>query len=472
MIELTLGEIAAVTGGEVSGDAGRAVTAVGTDSRTLTGGELFVALPGEHADGHDYAGDAVAGGATALLVDHHLDRIDLPQVVVDDTWDAIAALGAHVRDVVDPLVVGITGSVGKTTTKDLSAAAVGAAFQTVAAEGSFNNELGVPLTLLRLEQKTEALVAELGSRGVGHIAALTPLVRPDIGVVTRVAGVHLERFGDLATVARAKSELVAALPSSGTAVLNADDERVAAMAARTSARVLRYSAGDGAVAGVSPDVVAEDITLDGLALPRFLARTPWGTVRVGLSVAGRHNVSNALAALCAAGAAGVDLHAAAAAIGAAEVSRWRGAVTRAGGVLVLNDAYNANPTSVEAALDTLRSLDRDGRSWAVLGVMAEIGPGHDAAHRRVGRYAAEHGVDRIVVVGADAEGIAAGARDTGFEADRVTTVPDAEAALALLEEHARAGDAVLVKASRVAGLEAVADGLLESGAAQADGART
>jgi UDP-N-acetylmuramoyl-tripeptide--D-alanyl-D-alanine ligase len=462
VIELSLAEVAAVTGARtvtrapVGGGGGddvvTAVSTVATDSRVLEPGALFVALTGEQADGHDHVAGAVDAGAAAVLVEHEVD-VDVPQLVVDDTWRALAALAGEVRRRVDPVTVAITGSVGKTTVKDLTAAAVASQRRTVAARGSFNNELGVPLTLLQLTEDSEALVTEIGARHVGDIAALAPLVAPDVAVVTAVAGVHLEIFGSIEQVAVAKGELVEALGPGGTAVLNLDDPRVAAMAARAP-HVIGVSLEDPAA-----DVHAEDIRLDRHARATATAVTPWGRATLRLPIAGRHHVANALFALAVAGHLGLDLGAAADAIADAPVSPWRGEVTEADGVVILNDAYNANPTSVEAALETLVAVERTGRTWAVLGVMAEIGPTHDAEHHAIGTRVRHLGVDELVVVGDEAARIAEGARDVGAEADRVTTVPDGAAALEHLLPRVAPGDVVLVKASRVGGLEAVADGL-------------
>jgi UDP-N-acetylmuramoyl-tripeptide--D-alanyl-D-alanine ligase len=452
MIERTLAQVAdAVDGTVAEADPRQVVTAVSTDSREVEpgGATLFVARRGEQQDGHDHARGAVEAGAVAVLASRDLPGV--PRVVVDDTDAALGRLARHVRDVVAPDVVGITGSVGKTTTKDLVRAACGATRRTVGAQGSYNNEVGVPLTLLATRADTEVLVVEMGARGVGQVADLAEVARPTIGVVTAVAGVHLELFGSLDAVAEAKGELVAALPAEGTAVLNVDDERVAAMAARTAASVLRVSATGDAPA----DLTAADVRLDARARATFTARTPWGDHAVTLPVAGRHHVGNALAALAVAGAAGADVGAAAAALASAEVSQWRGAVVELDGVVVLDDAYNANPTSTLAALDTLAAMEVPGRRIAVLGVMAEIGDDHETEHWRIGMRAA--GVlDRLVVVGDDAAPITAGARDAAMP--RVDLVPDAAAAVEALDDLAD-GDAVLVKASRVAGLEAVTQGI-------------
>lgn len=455
MIPLTLREVAAACDGRVVGDPSTRVATVVVDSREVDREDaLFVALPGENTDGHRFVGEALQAGAAAAVVADADVLGDGPGVVVADTWTAIGALGGAVRDRIDPDVVAITGSVGKTTTKDLTHGALARDRPTVAARGSYNNELGVPLTLLAADATTRALVVEIGARGIGHIAALTPLVRPDVAIVTAVAGAHLEQFGDLDTVARAKGELVEALPAAGTAVLNADDDRVAAMAERTVADVLTYGR------RVAADLTATDLELDDLGHPRFTAHTPWGRVTCSLAVAGAHNVDNALAALAAAGALGADLAVAADGLSDAGVSQWRGAVeVSRDGVVVCNDAYNANPTSVLAALETLAALRRGGgRLIAVLGVMAELGEAAEEGHAEVGRAAART-ADLVVAVG-DVAPLAATAREEGTE---VVEVADAAAALAHLRGVVERDDAVLVKGSRVAGLEAVAAGLLGGG---------
>lgn len=457
MIPLTITEVAEAVAGRPVGLAPDVVVRrVVTDSREVdpTTATLFVARRGEEADGHDFAGGAVRAGAVAVLAERELDG--LPVVVVPDSAAALVALARHVRDRVAPTVVAITGSVGKTTTKDLTGAACAAAGPTVTAVGSFNNEVGVPLTVLALEHDTRTLVTEMGARGPGQIAELAAWVRPDIAVVTAVAGVHLELFGDIEAVARAKGELPAAVPPGGTAVLNVDDHRVAAMRSRTAARILDCSAQGAA----SADLRARDVRLDRLARAAFVAETPWGTVDVRLPIAGRHHVGNALFALAAAGAAGVPLETAATALGSAAISSWRGEVAELDGAVLLNDAYNANPTSTIAALDTLDAMEFVTRRIAVLGVMAEIGADHEAEHRRVGAYAA--GVlDRLIVVGEPAAGLAAGAREAGLPADAVIQVPDAATAVRAVGALA-SGDALLVKGSRVAGLDAVAAALIES----------
>lgn len=465
VIPLRLSQVAEATGGEVvSGDPGTTVERLTTDSRDVPPRSLFVALRGENHDGHDHIDEALDAGAIAYLAEHATDRDGA--VVVDDTWEAVTELGGWVRHQVDPTVVAVTGSVGKTTTKDLLAAAIGAQRRTVAAQGSYNNELGVPLTCLSTEPDTEVLVVEVGSRGVGHIESLMPIVGPDVSVVTAVAAAHLEMFGDLDTVQRAKAELVEALNSSGTAVLNADDPRVLAMRRRTEASTVTYGRQpevevEGSV--VEVDVVGEDVHLDRLARARFRARTPWGSADVVLPLAGDQFVGNALAALAVAGSLGVEIGAAADALAEAPISSWRGAVDEVEGTVVINDAYNANPLSVRAALRTLAAVERpsDGRTWAVLGIMAELGPDADDEHAAVGEVVRELGIDRLIAVGEGTAPVLEGAAAAGMPQHARWHVEDAAAALELLRDDARPGDVVLVKGSRVAGLEAVADGLEE-----------
>ena len=449
MIELSLAEVAAACRGRVVGDPDVRVVAVGTDSRTVPDGALFVALAGEHDDGHRFVPDALQAGAAAALVERHAALGRGPGVVVDSTWDALGALGAAVRDRVDPDVVAITGSVGKTSTKDLTRAALAADRPTVAAAGSYNNELGVPLTLLAVEEDTRALVVEIGARGIGHIASLTPLVRPDVAVVTAVGAAHLEMYGDLAGVAAAKGELVEALTPAGTAVLNAEDDRVWAMRDRTRADVVGY--------GRDADVRVVAATTDHLARPRATVATPWGEVELTLPVPGRHNLDNALAALAVAGVLGVPPEVAAAGLASATLSRWRGElVERSDGLVVCNDAYNANPTSVRAALELLADLRREGgRLVAVLGHMAELGATAARGHEEVGTEAG--GVADLVITTGDTHGLGAAARAAGAA---VVEVEGPDAAAAALRGRVGADDVVLVKASRSAGLEAVVDLLL------------
>jgi UDP-N-acetylmuramoyl-tripeptide--D-alanyl-D-alanine ligase len=470
MIPVTLEQVADIVGGDLvdGSDATARVDAVSIDSRTVGAGALFVPLPGANVDGHDYVADAVGRGATGYLwAADHPDPELAGGIVVDDPADALLGLGRWVRDTVDPVVVALTGSSGKTTTKDLIAAAVGGPSgaarggyrRVVANVGSYNNELGVPLTCCRLDLDSEVLVAEVGARGIGHIAYLAPLLAPDIAVVTIVGAAHLEMLKDLDTVARAKRELVESLGPDGVAVLNADDPRVAAMA-EAAPRAVTY--------GLSPaaDWRAVDVTVDALARATFSLRTPAGTQgrRVTVPLPGAHNIGNALAALVVADLAGVDLDAAAEGLLGASVSPWRMQVsTTPGQVTVLNDAYNANPSSMAAALRTLAQVETRGRRWAALGLMGELGAGSDDAHRDVGALCVQLGLDGLIVVGADAAALGAGAEAAAGDV-AVVRVADAAEAAAVLRERTSPGDVVLVKASRSVGLERVADLLAEEAA--------
>jgi UDP-N-acetylmuramoyl-tripeptide--D-alanyl-D-alanine ligase len=399
------------------------------DSRQVAAGQLFVPVVAAR-DGHDFVAAAIAGGAAAYLTSRGpLESVDAAAVEVGDTVGALAAVGRHARTRLPERVVGITGSVGKTSVKDLLAAALGARWRTSASVGSFNNELGVPLTLVNAPDATEALVVEMGARGVGHIAQLCTLASPTVGVVTRVAAVHTEMFGSLEAVAAAKGELVEALPSGGYAILNAGDRFVAAMASRTTAEAVTF--GDGG------DVRAESAALDDELRPSFRLVSPWGSAPVRLEVRGEHMIDNALAAAASALVCSVPVAGVAEALGAAALSRWRMDLVRmASGALVVNDAYNANPTSMAAALRALARLPAR-RRIAVLGPMAELGPASDEEHVAVGRLARDLGVDVI--------GVAAPA----YGGTTVSGVDDVPTALGPLG----GGDAVLLKGSRVAGLE-------------------
>jgi UDP-N-acetylmuramoyl-tripeptide--D-alanyl-D-alanine ligase len=467
VIALTLAEVAAAVDGELTGPGSAVVTgAVLVDSRAVGAGDLFVALPGERVDGADFVPAAATAGAVAALT----TRPDpaLPCVVVPDPVEALGRLAAavHARLVEGGLVtVGITGSSGKTSTKDLLGQVLAAAGPTVSPQGSFNNDIGLPLTVLTADATTRYLVLEMGSRGPGHIARLCRIARPEIGVVLNVGSAHLGEFGSAEVIAASKGELVEALPAGGTAVLNADDPRVLGMAPRTVAQVVTTGLGGDA------DVRATDVDLDDAARPRFTLVAGGEQHPVALQVVGAHQVSNALSAAGAALAAGMAPAAVAAALSAAGPrSRWRMEVSRRrDGVTVVNDAYNANPESMRAALAALVRLP-GRRRIAVLGAMGELGAGADAAHARLGRDAVRAGVDVVVSVGSDAIGIHTGAlaeRSAGGGGaqedgalDSVLHVPDRNAARRLLTDELGADDVVLVKASRSYGLEQLAADLL------------
>jgi UDP-N-acetylmuramoyl-tripeptide--D-alanyl-D-alanine ligase len=470
VIQLTLSEVAEAVGGRLTRGDGAVTGKVTVDSRAVASGDLFVAVPGERVDGHDFLGAAAAAGAVAALSTRPDDA--LPCVVVDEPVAALGRLAAAVHTRLaaggpgagELVTIGITGSSGKTSTKDLLGQVLATAGPTVSPPGSYNNDIGLPLTVLDADEDTRFLVLEMGSRGRGHIARLCRVARPDVGVVLNVGSAHLGEFGSADGIAVAKGELVEALPAEGTAVLNADDPRVIGMAPRTRARVV--------TTGRSPDadVRAEDVVLDEAGRAGFTLVTGGVRAAVRLQVVGAHQVANALSAAGAALAAGMAPEDVAAALSAAVPrSRWRMEVTRRDdGVTVVNDAYNANPESMRAALAALAGLPAR-RRVAVLGAMAELGPGAAEEHERLGRDAVAAGVDLVVAVGPDAVGIADGALAAGAREDRDTEkgavrVPDRAAARELLTEVLVPGDVVLVKASRSYGLEVLAADLLDTGA--------
>jgi UDP-N-acetylmuramoyl-tripeptide--D-alanyl-D-alanine ligase len=454
MIELTLAELARIVDGTVAHATGDTVVSGGVefDSRKIGPGDVFLALPGERVDGHQFVPAALRAGAVAAIVTR---AVPAPSVQVRDGLAALAALAAAVlRRLPDCTVIGVTGSSGKTSTKDLLAALLGPSGATVAPRGSFNNELGHPYTVLKADRSTRFLVLENSARGIGHIRYLTDIAPPRIGVVLNVGTAHLGVFGSREAIAQAKGELVEALPADGVAVLNVDDPLVANMAARTAARVVSF--------GTTPDaqVRAVDASLDAIGRARFTLVAPGGTAPVRLRLVGSHHVSNALAAAAAALECGVPLADVANRLStAAATSRWRMELTeRADGVLVVNDAYNANPESMRAALETLASIAAErptARSYAVLGHMAELGTHAAAAHEELGRAVARLELTEVLAVGAEARPICRGVAEAGT-CTRCRSVPDVEAAVAVLRAELAPGDLVLVKASRAAGLERVA----------------
>ncbi|MFM7719293.1 MAG: UDP-N-acetylmuramoyl-tripeptide--D-alanyl-D-alanine ligase [Actinomycetota bacterium] len=446
-----LSEIAAAVGGVRRG-ADPEVRSVVTDSRAATDGALFVALRGER-DGHDYLGDAIGRGAVAALVDR--ESGEGPVVVVPDTGAALLALGADERARMEPVtVVGVTGANGKTSTKDLAAAVLGGRFRVHASPASFNNEIGLPLTLLGAPPGTEAVVAELGARHEGDVAALCAVARPQVAVVTNVGVAHMEAFGSWEAIVRAGAEPVAALPVDGTAVLNADDAVVRTYADASPGRVVRFGLAADA------DVRAEDVALDDAGRASFTLVADRERERVDLAVPGEHMVPNALAAAAVGLSLGVSAGACASALASAHVSRWRMEVRETpAGIRVLNDAYNANPESMAAGLRAARWMARGTRLLAVLGHMAELGPIALEEHERVGRLAVRLGVDRLVTVGDLAEPIARAAVREGALPEDVASYGDPASAAADVLAHARPGDVVFLKGSRVAGLERVAEAI-------------
>lgn len=494
MIALSLARIADIVGGrlvDISAEEAATTRVTGTvefDSRAVTPGGLFLALPGARSDGHDHAAAAVAAGAVGVLAAR---PVGVPAIVVTPTpattdrgglvfehdadgsgaavLGALAKLAAAVAaELVDGglKVIGITGSSGKTSTKDLVAAVLAPLGEVVAPPGSFNNELGHPWTVLRATEATDFLVLEMSARHRGNIAALAEIAVPSIAVVLNVGTAHLGEFGSREAIAETKAELPQAVPPDGAVILNVDDAAVAAMAERTRARVIRVSREPGARA----DVWAEAVTLDALARPRFRLHSGGRHVDVALAVHGDHQVSNALCAAAVALECGATLEQVATALAAAgPVSKHRMAVvTRDDGVTIVNDAYNANPDSMRAGLKALAWMAREGggrRSWAVLGEMAELGDDAISEHDDIGRLAVRLDVSRLVVVGTGRAMSAMhhGAVMEGSWGPEATMVPDADAALALLRAELRPGDVVLVKASNAAGLGPLADALATDG---------
>ncbi len=460
VIPLTMAQIAEITGGQLHGEPTAVVTGeVVIDSRRVAPGGLFAAVAGERVDGHDFAATAVAAGAVAVLATR---PVPVPSVLVADVPDALAALARFVIDALPAATVaGITGSSGKTTTKDLAAQLVERLGPTIAPAGSLNNEFGHPLTVLRADASTRYLVLELSARGPGHIAYLCRIAPPRYGVVLNVGHAHAGEFGGLDQVARAKGELVEAVPADGVAILNADDPRVLAMAARTRARVVTFG-----VTGRSALVRGADVRLDDTGRPSFTLLTPEGSAPVTLQLHGAHIVPDAVAAAALARELGLDLAGIADGLGAAVArSRWRMEVHRRGdGVTVINDAYNANPESVRAALQALRHLAAGGRGFAILGHMAELGDTSRASHEEIGEFAAQAELAGLIAVGPEAEPMLTGAGRIRSWTGEALAVPDGDAAFDAVSNQLKPGDVVLVKASRAAHLEGLAAELIEGAA--------
>ncbi|MFD9511362.1 UDP-N-acetylmuramoyl-tripeptide--D-alanyl-D-alanine ligase [Streptomyces mirabilis] len=469
MIALSLAEIAAVVGGQTYDIPDPSVQVTGPvvrDSREVEPGSLFVAFAGERVDGHDFAEAVVAAGAVAVLASR---PVGVPAIVVEDVQAALGALARHVVERLGATLVALTGSAGKTSTKDLIAQVLRSKAPTVFTPGSLNNEIGLPLTALSATEETRFLVLEMGARGIGHISYLTDLTPPRIGLVLNVGTAHIGEFGGREQIAQAKGELVESLPPSeagGVAVLNADDPLVRAMASRTKARVILFGESGEA------DVRAENVRLTDAGQPAFRLHTPSGCSDVTMRLYGEHHVSNALAAAAVAHELGMSADEIALALSeAGSLSRWRMEVTeRPDGVTVVNDAYNANPESMRAALRALAAMGKasqaqGGRTWAVLGQMAELGDEALAEHDAVGRLAVRLNVSKLVAVGGrEASWLQLGAYNEGSWGEESVHVSDAQAAVDLLRSELRPGDVVLVKASRSVGLERVAQALLDGGA--------
>lgn len=463
---LTAEDLVEATGGTLLRHSDRPVRYAAVDSRLVVPGSLFVALEGERTDGHRFLAEAAAAGAAAFLVartpaadEPALEALgDVTVILVPDALRGLHAVAAAWRRRFSPLVVGITGSIAKTSTKEAVAGVFERRFTTLRTEGNQNNEVGMPLTVLRLGPEHEAAILEMGMYTGGEIRDLAAIGLPRIGIVTAVQPVHLSRIGTIEAIEDAKAELVEALPGAadgGVAILNADDERVSRMASRTAARVQTYGFADRA------DVRATDVRSLGLDGMAFRLVTPAGERDVRIPALGRLAVHNALAATAAGIAAGMTLEEIIPGLAAGSTAPHRSVVIRVAGIVIVDDAYNASPGSVKAALELLAGIP--GRHIAVLGEMRELGDAHDAGHREAGE-AAGLTLDRLVVVdgaaGAPAAGLAEGARAAGLPDAAIQVVPDADGAVAALRSTLVPGDVVLVKASRGIELERVVDGLV------------
>ncbi|WP_285250950.1 UDP-N-acetylmuramoyl-tripeptide--D-alanyl-D-alanine ligase [Pseudarthrobacter sp. fls2-241-R2A-168] len=469
MIAFTAAEIAEITNGRLDADPGITPLSVVTDSRDATPGSLYVAKPGEHADGHDFVAAAFSAGASLALLERPVADADgngYPSVLVPDAVLAMGALAAEaVRRIraaraeqgSELTVVGITGSAGKTTTKDLLAGILSTQGQTVAPQGSYNGEVGVPLTVFRAGTDTRYLVIEMGATGIGHIRYLADMVRPDIGVVLAVGTAHAGEFGGVANIALAKGELVEALAADGTAIINLDDDRVAAMRSRTEAKVLGFSA-EGR-AGAAVQALNPDTNADGN--PEFDLQLPdaEGGLHVSSRLIGAHHMGNLLAAAGAAWAAGVPGQDIASSLSSqTAASRWRMERTeRADGVTIINDAYNANPESMRAALRTLADLGRGRRTWAVLGAMLELGDDSIREHTAVGTQVVRLNISRLLVVGREARALYVSAVQEGSWGDECLFAETVDEAYDVLNAELEPGDLVLFKSSNSVGLRHLGD---------------
>jgi UDP-N-acetylmuramoyl-tripeptide--D-alanyl-D-alanine ligase len=460
MYDLTLGEIHKIIGGDLFGDAAIRVSGISIDSRSASPGDLFAAIIGERTNGHLYVEQATGNGALAALTSQ---EVDAPHIIVpaspdslDPVIHALAKISAHIRTLMQGVeVIGITGSSGKTSTKDMIGQVLIHAGVTHAPSGSLNNELGLPLTLLSAPRDVEFLVAEMGMRGLGHISHLCSIAKPTIGVITNVGRAHIGEVGSIEGIAKAKSELVSAIPSSGVVVLNADDQRVMAMRNLTEATVFTYGL------TVEADVRAENLQLTPFGSYSFDLVYRGDRAVASIPMLGEHNVLNALAAAAVGISVGMEISDIARILGSLQLkSKWRMEVHQVpGNVTIINDAYNANPESMTAALETLTAIPATGRTFAIIGKMHELGQTSQAIHSQIAKLASELGVTYVIAVGQQAQEYGlppakAGQNDNG---EKSVWLPDFDRACDYIVNEVGSGDILLFKASRAEQFEVLAD---------------
>lgn len=467
MLTLSVRSLLEVTGGQLlAGPDTTMVNGLAIDSREVQPGAVFVAFAGESADGHQFIPSALSEGARAIIVTRDDEQVraafetttrtDAVLVLVADAQRAVEALGSWHRERLMCPVIGVTGSTGKTTTKDFLRSVLSVGMRVVATSGNRNNELGVPLTLMEAGVETEALVVEMAMRGAGQITHLCRIARPDLGLVTNVGVSHVELLGSEAAIASAKGELVQAIPPAGRVFLNGDDGWTDVLSASSSAPITRYGVGENANVRAVDMTVAEDGT------PAFVIVADEESVHVQLPIPGRHNVYNALAAAGIGLHLGLTLEEVARGLEGATFSKWRmESFQSASGITVINDAYNANPVSMRAAISALGDIPTKGRRVAVLGDMAELGSLAELAHFQLGGELTHTTLDVLVTVGERARRIAEGAVASGMNPEWVRPCVTADEASEVLDDIAEPGDTVLVKGSRVMGLERVVEGMIE-----------
>jgi UDP-N-acetylmuramoyl-tripeptide--D-alanyl-D-alanine ligase len=463
MYDLTLGQICDIVGGDLIGDPAIKVSGISIDSRLCKSGDLFAAIVGERVDGHDYVGQALSGGARALLTSRQVEGSQVIVPASPDAFDpvihAIAKISTHVRSLMRGVeVIGITGSSGKTSTKDMIGQVLAHAAITHAPSGSQNNELGLPLTLISAPQDVKYLVAEMGMRGLGHITYLCELAQPTIGVITNVGRAHIGEVGSIEGIAKAKSELVRAIQPSGVVVLNADDHRVVAMRELTEATVFTYGFASTA------DVRAENLQLSAYGSYNFDLVYRGERIPASIPMLGEHNVLNALAAAAVGVAVGMEVTDIARALTTLkQMSKWRMEVHQiSGNVTIINDAYNANPESMTAALETLTAIPATGKTFSILGKMHELGNDSDAIHAQIAKLASELGVTQVIAVGEEAKAyglpdLTSEAKTSEDKSQKSVWLPDFDSACDYIVNEVKSGDILLFKASRAEQFEVLAD---------------